>query len=238
MPQRNDRDAYFGSHGMITVHHLNNSRSQRVLWLLEELDVDYRIVRYQRDPQSLLAPPELRGVHPLGKSPVISDGAATIAESGAIIEYLIGRYGNGRLIPSADTPERLRYTYWLHYAEGSAMPPLLLSLIFRRMPKAPMPFFARPIVRGLAEKVRTTFIDPQLKLHFDYMEDELTRDAWFAGNEFSAADIQMSFPIEAGQARDMVGAARPKLAEFLRRIHARPAYQRALEQGGVFAVQG
>ena len=222
---------------MITVHHLNNSRSQRVLWLLEELEVDYRIVRYQRDSQTLLAPPELRAVHPLGKSPVISDGDTTIAESGAIIEYLIARHGNGRLIPSTDTPQRLRYTYWLHYAEGSAMSPLLLSLVFRRMPKAPMPFFARPIVRGLAEKVRATYIDPQLKLHFDYMESELARSAWFAGEEFSAADIQMSFPIEAGQAREMVGDARPKLAEFLQRIHARPAYRRALEQGGAFAVQ-
>jgi glutathione S-transferase len=222
---------------MITVHHLNNSRSQRVLWLLEELDVDYEIVRYQRDPQTLLAPPELRAVHPLGKSPVISDGATTIAESGAIIEYLIARYGDGRMVPPVGTPQRLRYTYWLHYAEGSAMSPLLLSLIFRRMPKAPMPFFARPIVRSLAEKVRAAYVDPQLKLHFDYMESELSRGTWFAGEEFSAADIQMSFPVEAGQARGMVGDARPKLAAFLGRIHARPAYQRALEEGGAFAVQ-
>jgi len=223
---------------MITVHHLNNSRSQRVLWLLEELDVEYRIVRYQRDPQTLLAPAELRAVHPLGKSPVISDGDVTIAESGAIIEYLIGRYGGGRLVPLPDSAERLRYTYWLHYAEGSAMSPLLLSLIFRRMPKAPMPFFARPIVRNLAAKVQASYVEPQLKLHFDYMESELNRHEWFAGDQFSAADIQMSFPVEAGQARSMVGAARPKLAAFLGRIHARPAYQRALEQGGTFAVQG
>jgi glutathione S-transferase len=223
---------------MITVHHLNNSRSQRVLWLLEELGVEYEIVRYQRDRETLLAPPELRQVHPLGKSPVISDGATTIAKSGAIIEYLTGRYGNGRLVPPADSPQRLRYTYWLHYAEGSAMTPLLLSLVFRRMPKAKMPFFARPIVRGIAEKVRQSYVDPQLKLHFDYMEGELARNTWFAGEVFSAADIQMSFPIEAGQARDLVDAARPKLAEFLKRIHARPAYQRALEQGGAFAVLG
>jgi glutathione S-transferase len=223
---------------MITVHHLNNSRSQRVLWLLEELDLEYRIVRYQRDPKTLLAPAELRAVHPLGKSPVISDGDATIAESGAIIEYLIGRYGNDRLIPPVATPQRLRYTYWLHYAEGSAMSPLLLSLIFRRMPKAPMPFFARPIVRSLSERVQSSYVDPQLKLHFDYMESELAGSIWFAGDEFSAADIQMSFPIESGQARGLVGEARPKLAAFLGRIHARPAYQRALEQGGAFAVAG
>ena len=224
--------------GAITVHHLNNSRSQRVLWLLEELGLEYRIVRYRRDPQTMLAPPELRAVHPLGKSPVVSDGDTTLAESGAIVEYLVGRYGNGRLIPPLDTPQRLRYTYWLHYAEGSAMPPLLLSLIFRRLPKAPMPFFVRPVVRGIADKVKASFVDPQLKLHFDYMEDELASRAWFAGDEFSAADIQMSFPVEAGQARGMVGDARPKLAGFLKRIHARPAYQRALEQGGAFAVLG
>jgi glutathione S-transferase len=223
---------------MITVHHLNNSRSQRVLWLLEELGVEYDIVRYQRDAQTLLAPPELRAVHPLGKSPVISDGDTTVAESGAIIEYLIGRHGNGRLIPVANSTQRLRYTYWLHYAEGSAMSPLLLSLIFRRMPKAPMPFFVRPIVRGVADKVMKSFVDPQLKLHFDYMEGELTRNAWFAGDEFSAADIQMSFPIEAGKASGLVDAQRPALTHFLERIHARPAYQRAMEQGGEFAALG
>jgi glutathione S-transferase len=223
---------------MITVHHLNNSRSQRMLWLLEELDVEYQVVRYRRDPQTLLAPPELRAVHPLGKSPVISDGDVTIAESGAIIEYLTGRYGGGRFVPPQDSPERLRYTYWLHYAEGSAISPLLLSLIIRRMPKAPMPFFARPIVRRLAQKVQASYVDPQLKLHFDYMESELGRREWFAGGQFCAADIQMSFPIEAGRARGVVGDARPRLAAFLDRIHARPAYQRALEQGGAFAIQG
>jgi len=223
---------------MITVHHLNNSRSQRVLWLLEELDVEYDIVRYQRDARTLLAPPQLRAVHPLGKSPVISDGDTTVAESGAIIEYLVGRHGNGRLVPAADSPQRLRYTYWLHYAESSAMSPLLLSLIFRRMPQAPMPFFARPIVRGVAARVMQTFVDPQLRLHFDYMESELARSAWFAGDEFSAADIQMSFPVEAGKARGLVDAQRPRLANFLERIHARPAYQRAMEQGGEFAVLG
>jgi len=222
---------------MLTVHHLNNSRSQRVLWLLEELGVPYEIVRYQRQPD-MRAPKELRAIHPLGKSPVITDNGNTIAESGAIIEYLIATYGNGRLIPPPNTPERLRFTYWLHYAEGSAMSPLLLSLIFRRMPQAPMPFFARPIVRGVAARVMQTFVDPQLRLHFDYMESELARSAWFAGDEFSAADIQMSFPVEAGKARGLVDAQRPRLANFLERIHARPAYQRAMEQGGEFAVLG
>src|SRR5262249_10225704 len=163
---------------------------------------------------TMLAPPELRAVHPLGKSPVVSDGDTTLAESGAIIEYFVGRYGNGRLVPPPDTAQRLRYTYWLHYAEGSAMPPLLLSLIFRRLPKATMAFFVRPVVRGIADKVKASFVDPQLKLHFDYMETELARHVWFAGDEFTAADIQMSFPLEAGQARGIVGDARPKLAGF------------------------
>src|SRR4051812_14305770 len=171
---------------MITVHHLNNSRSQRVLWLLEELGTPYQVVRYQRDAKTMLAPPELRAIHPLGKSPVITDGDTSVAESGAIIEYLVGRYGDGRLVPAARTPESLRYTYWLHYAEGSAMTPLLLSLVFRRMPQAPMPFFLRPVVRGIADKVKASYVDPQLKLHFDYMEGELGKTPWFAGSEFSA----------------------------------------------------
>ena len=222
---------------MIVVHHLENSRSQRVLWLLEELGLPYELRRYAREPSGL-APQALQDVHPLGKSPVISDGDTIVAESGAIIEYLIGRYGNGRFVPPPDTPQRLRYTYWLHYAEGSAMTPLLLSLIFRRMPKAPMPFFVRPIVRGIADKAKTSYVDPQLKLHFDYMENELARGAWFAGDDFSAADVQMSFPVEAGKAGGLVDPGRPRLAAFLERIHARPAYQRALEQGGAFAIAG
>src|SRR5882724_5045021 len=160
---------------MITVHHLNNSRSQRVLWLLEELGVPYEIKRYQRDAKTMLAPPSLRAVHPLGKSPVITDGAVTVAESGAIVEYLVDRYGNGRFIPPAGTPERLRYTYWLHYAEGSAMLPLLLKLIFGFIEKSPAPFFIKPVIRGLVKKVGTDFIDPQLKLHLDYIEGELNK---------------------------------------------------------------
>jgi len=150
---------------MITVHHLNNSRSQRILWLLEELGCEYQIRKYQRDPKTLLAPAELRRVHPLGKSPVITDGADTIAESGAIIEYLVDTYGNGRLRPPEGIPERRRYTYWLHYAEGSAMTPLLLKLIFSRLPRGPMPFVIRPVVKGVANRVQETYIDPQLKAH-------------------------------------------------------------------------
>jgi glutathione S-transferase len=212
---------------MIVVHHLNNSRSQRVLWLLEEMGIDYEIKRYQRDAKTMLAPPELRAVHPLGKSPVITDGELTLAESGAIVEYLAGRYG---------TPERLRYMYWMHYAEGSAMPPLLMKLIFDRIETAPMPFFAKPIAKAIAGKAKSSFIGPQIKLHLDYMESELGKHAWFTGNDFTAADIQMSFPLEAAAARGGLGANYPKLDAFLERIHARPAYQRALEKGGKYEL--
>jgi glutathione S-transferase len=221
---------------MITVHHLNNSRSQRVLWLLEELDVPYEIKRYQRDAKTMLAPPALRAVHPLGKSPVITDGDLTLAESGAILEYLIERYGQGRFIPAAGTPERLRYTYWMHYAEGSAMPPLLLKLIFIQMPKGPMPGLVRPIVRRIAGQVQKSFVDPQLKLHFDYLEGELTKTPWFAGLEFTAADIQMSFPLEGAAARGGLGQSHPHIGSFLDRIHSRPAYKKALERGGPFEL--
>ena len=219
---------------MITVHHLNNSRSQRILWLLEELGLPYEIKRYQRDPKTMLAPPELKRVHPLGKSPVITDGELTLAESGAIIEYLADRYGAGTLIPPPGTPERLRCNYWLHYAEGSAMPPLLLKLVFQRTAKAPAPFFIRPVARAIARTVQRTYIDPQLKLHLDYLESELGTHEWFVGDTFSAADIQLSFPLEAFAARGGLGARQPHLDAFLQRIHARPAYQRALQRGGEY----
>jgi glutathione S-transferase len=221
---------------MIVVHHLNNSRSQRILWLLEELGLDYVIKRYQRDPKTMLAPPELRQVHPLGKSPVITDGDLTLAESGAIIEYLVGRYGNDRLVPAADTPEKLRYTYWLHYAEGSMMPPLLMKLIFDRMERAPMPFFARPIAKAIARNVKSSFIEPNINRHLDYLEVELGKAAWFAGPKFTAADIQMSFPLEAAVSRGGLDAKRPKLMAFLDCIHARPAYRKAIEHGGEYQL--
>ena len=220
---------------MITVHHLNNSRSQRVLWLLEELGLPYEIRKYERDPKTMLAPASLRQVHPLGKSPVITDDGVTVAESGAIVEYLIERYGNGRLAPAIGTPERLRWRYWLHFAEGSAMPPLLLKLIFDRIPQSPMPFFARPIARAISAKVLATMVEPNLKRQLDFMEGELGRSAWFAGDEFSAADIQMSFPVEAAAMRAGLDASRPKLMAFLKRIHARPAYRQALERGGPYS---
>ena len=221
---------------MITVHHLDNSRSQRILWLLEELGLPYDIKRYLRDPRTMLAPPELRAVHPLGKSPVITDGELTLAESGAIVEYLADRYGAGTLIPAHGTPERLRCNYWLHYAEGSAMPPLLLKLVFHRVEHAPMPFFARPIARRIARKVQRDFIDPQLKLHLDYLEAELGDHEWFGGAAFSVADIQLSFPLEAFAARGGLDRAHPRLSGFLLRIHARAAYQRALQRGGEYRL--
>ncbi|HZX71605.1 MAG TPA: glutathione S-transferase [Rhodanobacter sp.] len=223
---------------MITLHHLNNSRSQRILWLLEELGVPYEIRRYQRDPKTMLAPPELRLVHPLGKSPVITDGELTLAESGAIIEYLAERYGNGKLLPAAGTRERLRCSYWLHYAEGSAMPPLLLKLVLNRVRTTPAPFFVKPIARGIADKVDRTFTDPQLKLHLDYLEAELGAHEWFVGDSLSAADIQLSFPLEAFAARGGLGSNYPRLDAFLQRIHARPAYRRALERGGEYRLGG
>jgi glutathione S-transferase len=219
---------------MIVVHHLNNSRSQRVLWLLEELGLPYEIKRYQRDPKTMLAPAALREVHPLGKSPVLSEGDLTLAESGAIMEYLVERHGRGRLIPPAGTRDRLRYTYWLHFAEGSAMPPLVMKLVFDRIEKGPMPFFVRPVARAIAGRVKTNFIEPNIARQLDYMEAEL--GPWFAGAQFTAADIQMSFPVEAAAARGGLDARRPKLMDFLGRIHAREAYRRALERGGEFAI--
>jgi glutathione S-transferase len=215
---------------MITVHHLNNSRSQRILWLLEELGLEYDIKYYQRDPETMLAPASLRRVHPLGKSPVITDDTLTLAESGAIIEYLVERYGEGRLAPPIDVPERLQYRYWLHYAEGSLMPPLLIKLIFDQMEKR-SPFLLRPIVRAVSQPVRSSFINPQIALHLDYLESELTHSPWFVGNDFTAADIQMSFPLENAMEQAGLDASRPKLMEWIDRIHARPAYQHAVKRG-------
>jgi glutathione S-transferase len=220
---------------MITVHHLENSRSQRVLWLLEELGVPYEVTRYERDPKTMLAPPELRKVHPLGKSPVLTEDGTTVAESGAIVEYLLERHGAGRLVPPPGSPERLRFRYWLHFAEGSAMPPLLMKLVFDRIESGPMPFFAKPIARSIARKVKGLMVEPNLKRHLDFMEAELGRSEWFAGDAFSAADIQMSFPVEASAQRAGLDASRPRLMSFLKKIHARPAYRKALERGGPYS---
>jgi glutathione S-transferase len=220
----------------LTVHHLEHSRSQRVLWLLEELGLAYEIRAYKRNPKTGLAPPELKKVHPLGKSPVVTDGDITVAESGAIVEYLVETYGRGRLVPPPGTPERRRWTYWLHFAEGSAMPPLLMTLVFNRIKAAKMPFFAKPIAKGIADNVMKSFVQPNLDSQLAFMEGELAKSPWFAGADFSAADIQMSFPLEAAAARGGLDAAYPKLSDFLARIHARPAYVKALERGGPYSL--
>lgn len=220
---------------MLTVHHLNNSRSQRVLWLLEELGTPYEIKFYKRGPD-MLAPKELRAVHPLGKSPVITDSGKTIAESGAIIEYIVETYKDGHLLPRPNTPERLRYTYWLHYAEGSAMFPLLLKLIFSMLPKR-SPMLMKPVMTMVSGQLLAKMVTPRLRQHMEFWEQELSKSEWFAGDEFTAADIQMSFPLEAAAARGGLNAAQhPRCMAFLDRIHARPAYQRALERGGPYTI--
>jgi glutathione S-transferase len=219
---------------MIVVHHLNASRSQRVIWLLEELGVPYEVKRYERDPKTMLAPPALKAVHPLGKSPVITDGDKTIAETGTIVEYLIGTYGNGRLIPAPGTPELLRYNYWMHYAEGSAMPPLVMKLVFGKIPDSPqLPFFIRPIARLITKGVTESYIDPQIKNHISLWDSELAKSKFFAGPDLTGADIMMSFPVEAAASR---GTLTPRLTDYLQTIHARPAYQAALKTGGPYEL--
>ncbi|HML08792.1 MAG TPA: glutathione S-transferase [Xanthobacteraceae bacterium] len=208
---------------MIRVHHLNNSRSQRVLWLLEELGTPYEVVRYQRNKATMLAPEELKRVHPLGKSPVIEDGGKTFAETGLIVEYLVENYG-AELAPLRESDLYWRYKYWLHYAEGSAMPPLLLKLVVDRL--------------GILALPARKFVNSQLKLHLDYLEAALAPAPWFLGERFSAADIMLSFPIEIASIRAGLDETRPKLMDFLARIHARPAYKRALDKGGAYSFAG
>lgn len=219
---------------MITVHHLNNSRSQRVLWLLEEMGLAYEVVRYERDARTMLAPPALRAIHPLGKSPVLDDGPIRVAETGAVIEYLMDTHPGSPLKPAAGTEAARRYTYWLHYAEGSAMTPLLLKLIFGQLPNR-APGLMKPLVKGVSKKAQESFIDPQIAAHTAYWEAELAKATWFAGDDFSAADIMMSFPLEAAGSRAPYGDDKPHITRFLKTIHARPAYQRALERGGPYA---
>jgi glutathione S-transferase len=222
---------------MIVVHHLEKSRSQRVLWLLEELGLDYEVKVYLRDPKTILAPKSLAAVHPLGKSPVITDGDITVAESGAILEYLVERYDrDGRLKPAPGSREALDYRYWLHYAEGSLMTPLILALVFSRLPLQPMPFFVKPVVKGLSAKVIESYVRPQLRTHFRFVEDQLARSPWFAGAEFSAADIQMSYPLQAALERS--GLELPRVREFIARVKARPAWQRAEAKHGPFELPG
>ncbi|NJD32513.1 MAG: glutathione S-transferase [Gammaproteobacteria bacterium] len=223
---------------MLTVHHLETSRSQRILWLLEELGVPYELKIYRRNPVTRLAPPELKQVHPLGKSPVISDDGEVIAESGAIIEYLAEKYTSratgdlAGLQPSPGSPEHRQCRFWMHYAEGSLMSWLLMKLVFTTIPNRPMPFFARPIARGLCAKVLEQLVDPNLGTASDFMEEHLGRHRWFAGDGLSIADFQMSYPVEALLTRAADPGRYPKIAEYCARIKARPAYQRAEAKGG------
>lgn len=220
---------------MIVVHHLEKSRSQRVLWLLEELEVPYEVQKYARDPRTLLAPSSLRKIHPLGKSPVITDGDRTIAESGAIIEYLVERYGKGRLVPPAGTPERDRYVYWMHYAEGSMMPLLVMKLVLSHIPKA-SPWPVRPLARAITRGAIRGFVDPNLRQHLMFQESQLAAGPFFAGADFSAADVQMSFPVEAAVARGGLGPEYPRLSAWLDRVHQRPAWKRAVQKHGPFEL--
>lgn len=216
---------------MLRLHHLDRSRSQRVLWLLEELQVPYELVRYARDPATLRAPPELRGVQALGKSPVLEHDGRIVAESGAILEYLLERFDPDGAFAAHGEDERLRYRYWMHYAEGSLMPPLLMTLVFNRIKRSPMPFFMRPIARRIADRALRGFVLPEVALHLSHVDRELARAPWFCGDRFTAADVQMSFPLEAATARADADAY-PNVHAFLERIRARPAYRRALARGG------
>lgn len=204
---------------MIVVHHLEHSRSQRILWLLEELGLDYEVRHYARHPKTMLAPPELARIHPLGKSPVIEDQGRVLAEAGAIVDYLVEREG-GRLGPPVKRDDILRYRHFLHYAEGSLMSPLLVMLVLRRLGILGRP--ARPTVQRMIDR------------HLDWLESELVGRDWFAGEEFTAADIMMSFPLEAARHRAGLDASRPNLSDWLERIHARPAYAAALAKGGPY----
>jgi glutathione S-transferase len=220
---------------MIIVHHLENSRSQRVLWLLEELGVAYDVKRYERDKKTNLAPKDLVKVHPLGKSPVIDDGGAVVAETGAIVEHIIETHGAGKLAPARGSADWRRYRYWMHAAEGSYMPPLVLTLMLGRMETAPMPFFAKPIAKKLTQAVRDGYLDHTVAALFGHLDAELATSAFLAGNELTGADIMMSFPAEAAMQRAPAALKTPRLKAYVEKLHARPAYKRALERGGPYA---
>ena len=228
---------------MITVHHLETSRSQRVLWLLEELGLPYEIKLYKRDPRTRLAPPELKAIHPLGKSPVITDGDLVVAESGAILEYLGERYAGqasgdaAHLLTQVGTPEHLQLRYWMHYAEGSLMNWLVMKLVFMTIPTQPMPFFVRPIARALCSKVQQKLIHPNVQTALVFIDGHLVKNRWFAGEHLSMADFQMSFAVEAALARGGDESQWPHLVAYRRRMQERPAYQRALDKGGPVLMQ-
>jgi len=223
---------------MLTLHHLETSRSHRILWLLEELGVPYELRRYQRDPATRLAPPELKKIHPLGKSPVLTDGELVVAESGAILEYLAECYGAqapaelAHLEPARGTPAHRQCRFWMHYAEGSLMNWLVMQLVFGSIPRQPMPFFVRPVARALCAGVQQKLIQPNVQAALAFMENHLAQHRWFAGEHLSLADFQMSFAVEAALARGAAASTWPHLHAYLQRIQARPAYQQALAKGG------
>lgn len=219
---------------MIQLHHLNDSRSQRILWMLEELELDYEIKHYQRNADTQLAPDSLRRVHPLGKAPVLTDGDLTLAESGAIIDYLAQTYGRQTLLPAMNTPDWWHYVYWLHYAEGSLMPPLLMRHVFDKVQQAPVPFFVRPIVNKIVAGVDKAFLHKQIDTHLNFVADHLACHDWFAGDRFGAADIQMSFPLEAAMYRSELAERYPRLKAYVAQLQARPAYLKALAAGGTY----
>lgn len=223
---------------MLVVHHLENSRSQRILWLLEELGVEYEMKRYGRDKQTGLAPPELKDIHPLGKAPVIVDNGVTVAESGAIIEYLVHTYDDGQLHPEVGTSAWRTYTYWMHYAEGTFMPLMIISLILGRIETAPMPFFIKPVAKGITGKVRANYLDANVRNNLAFLEQTLSESTWFCGDSFSAADVQMSFALEAAEVRTDLAKSFPHLAGFLKTVRERPAYKAALDRGGHYELMG
>ena len=226
--------------GMIEVHHLENSRSQRVLWLLELLELPYTVVRYERDPKTGLAPPALLAVHPLGKSPVIVDGDTVVAESGAIVEYLVDK-ADGMLRPQAATSALQSYRYWLHFAEGTAMPLWVMTLVFHKIENAPLPFYLKPIVkpiaRGISRQVRRSFIEPNQTRQFELIEATLTKSLWFCGDTLTAADVMMSMPLEAACAFSSNIDKYPHIQKFVQTIHAMPSYQKALAVGRPYHLE-
>ncbi|TQV72835.1 glutathione S-transferase [Aliikangiella marina] len=220
---------------MVTVHHLNNSRSQRILWLLEELNVPYEVIRYERDARTNLAPESLKKLHPLGKSPMISDDGKVIAESGCIVEYLVEKYGQKKLMLVAEHDAYWSYKYWLHYAEGSLMPLLVMKLIFDKIKTAKQPFFVKPISKIISDKVMESYVGPNLENNLEFIEKHLAENLWFAGDQMTAADVQMVFPLEAAMSRIENQTKYPSIREYVKKIHDRSAYQLALEKGGEYA---
>ena len=220
---------------MLILHHLNHSRSQRILWLLEELGADYTIKLYERDPVTIRAPKSLKKVHPLGKSPVISDGDVTVAESGAIIEYLLRTYDTSGSFKPEGSQQETDVSYWLHFAEGSLMPPLLMALLFDKVKESPMPFFVKPIAKGISSKVMGDFVQPEIDSLLRFIEDHLAGKEWFVGDKLTGADFQMSFPLEALVAKDKVAQSDyPNIFAFVQRCQSRPAYLEGLSKGGEY----